>query len=103
MSALARLTARERQQYEAAGDCDRQWFRRHRGRRYRLRPASPAEIKVLGPGLPRMSHVLVHRFHEHARLRHPVHWSIPGDLPDSDAVLARLHAGAVFGAKGGHA
>ena len=37
------------------------------------------------------------------RLRFPVLWTIPGDLPDDDAVLTRLAAGVAFTGWGGRA
>ena len=49
-----------------------------------------------------VTHILVKKIHDHLRLRRPVHWSI-ADLPDDDAVLARLAAGIVFRGLGGRA
>ena len=49
MSALADLTDRERRGIRPAGDRDRDWFAYRPGRQYRLRPATPAERKVLAP------------------------------------------------------
>ena len=98
----ANLTDREQREYDAAGAGDRAWFAGRAGRRYRLRPAEPSEAKLLAGRLP-VTHVLVLKVHQHVRLRFPVLWTLAGALPDSDAVLARLHAGAVFTGGGGHA
>ena len=92
----------ERAEYEAAGAADRAWFACRPRRRYRLRPAEPSEAKVLTRQRS-PTHVLVQRVHAGCRLRLPVLWTIAGDLPDNDAVLARLAAGAVFCGLGGHA
>jgi hypothetical protein len=102
MTALANLTYGERQEYDEAGARDREWFACRPGREYRLRPATPAERKVYAHKGP-VTHVLVRKFHDRCRMRSPVHWSIPGDLPDEDMVLGRLAAGAVFTGGGGHA
>ena len=99
----ATLTAREQLEHDAAGAGDREWFACRPGRRYRLRPAEPSEVKALGPpGWP-TTHILVERVHARVRLRRAVHWSIPGPVPNSDAVLARLAAGVAFTGRGGHA
>jgi hypothetical protein len=37
------------------------------------------------------------------RFRRPVYWAVPGPLPDDDAVLARLLAGAVITGEEGRA
>ena len=98
----ARLSARERLEYELAGAGDRAWFAGRPDRRYRFRPAEPSEAKFLAGRLP-VTHVLVRKVHEHCRMRLPVLWTIPGALPDDDAVLGRLAAGVAFVGEGGHA
>ena len=101
MSALADLTDHERQEYDEAGAGDRDWFAGRAGREYCLRTAKPSEAKLLARRLP-VTHVLVRKVHQYWRLRFPVLWSIPGDLPDEDTVLGRLAAGALFTGNGGH-
>lgn len=78
-----------RRSYERAGDDDRRWFDRHPERRYRLRPAVPAERKLA----PHTTHVVVQQLRQNMRIRHPA--TIIGHIPDSDAVLARMVAGQV--------
>jgi hypothetical protein len=95
MNGLGDLTDHERAEYEAAGAGDRAWFAARPRREFRLRQATPAERKALSRRRW-VTHVLIRKVHEHCRLRHPVLWTIPGALPDNDAVLARLAAGAVF-------
>jgi hypothetical protein len=102
MNGLADLTYGERQEYDQAGDQDRRWFEGHPGRWYRLRPAEPSEAKALSRRQP-ATHILVRKVHERCRLRLPVLWTLAGDFPDDDAVLARLAAGAVFRGLGGRA
>ena len=98
----ATLTDHERVEYEEAGDRDREWFACRPDRQYRLRPAKPSETKLLSRQLP-ATHVLVRKVHERCRLRFLVLWTIPGALPDDDAVLDRLAAGVAFIGGGGHA
>ena len=98
----ATLTDHERVEYEEAGDRDREWFACRPDRQYRLRPANPSETKLLSP--PAAGHArLVRKVHERCRLRFLVLWTIPGALPDDDAVLERLAAGVAFVGGGGHA
>lgn len=88
-------------EYVKAGDRDRQWFAARPHRRFRLRPAVRAERQAWQEtGLP-ATHVLVEQVQPGHRRRIPVLWTIPGPLPDTDAVLARLLAGAVFGGASG--
>ena len=98
----ARLSARERREYDEAGDQDRRWFACRPEREYRLRPAEPSEARLLAGRLP-VTHVLVRKVHQHCRLRLPVLWTIAGDLPDDDVLLGRLAAGVAFTGRGGHA
>jgi hypothetical protein len=73
---------------KASVDGDRAWFTAHPGRRFRLRPACPAEQAAIGAPC---SHILVEQLEPRVRRRHLVFWR--GALPpDCDTVLARLLA-----------
>jgi hypothetical protein len=91
---------RDREAYLEAARDDAAWFAERPSRRFRLRQAVRAERRLYGPPT---THMLVEQKQPGVRFRHPACWTIPGPLPEDDAVLARLLAGAVMTGEEGRA
>jgi hypothetical protein len=91
---------RDQDAYLDAGTADAAWFAARPSRRFRLRKAVLAERRLYGPPT---THMVIEQKQPGVRFRRPVYWAVPGPLPDDDAVLARLLAGAVITGEEGRA
>jgi hypothetical protein len=91
---------RDQDAYLDAGAADAAWFAERPSRRFRLRQAVRAERRLYGPPT---THMVIEQKQPGVRFRRPVYWAVPGPLPDDDAVLARLLAGAVITGEEGRA